>query len=80
MQFRSLFKRKFVLVYSALTDEECIRVKGKLLDAGIFHKTKVGGIYFADVHKDVWGKQMSQYNFYVRVEDEHKANEVIHSS
>jgi hypothetical protein len=53
-----------------------MRIKGKLLDAGIFHKTKVCGIYVSSARD--WGRKQSQYDIYVRVEDEHRAYEAIH--
>ncbi len=78
MLFSSIFRRKFVLVYIALTDEECMQVKGKLINAGIFHKTKICGSYASSAREIGWGRRQSQYEIYVRVEDEHRANEAIH--
>lgn len=80
MLFDSIFKRKYVLIHTALTDEECIQSKGKLTDAGIFHKTKIRGIYASSTRGIGWGRKQSQYDIFVKIEDEHKAYEAIHYS
>jgi hypothetical protein len=78
MLLDSIFRRKFVLIHTALTDEECIKVKGKLADASIYHETKVRGIYASSTQGIGWGRKQSQYDIYVKIEDEHRAYEAIH--
>ncbi len=81
MNFRSLssslFRSKYTLIRIALSDDECMRINGKLRAEGIFHKTKIKGIYGTSTRGMGWGRQQAEYEIYVRVEDEHKAHEAI---
>jgi hypothetical protein len=76
--FGSIFERKLVLIHTAITDEECIKIKDILSNAGICHETKIRGIYGSSTRGVGWGRKQSQYDIYVRIEDEHKAYEAIH--
>jgi hypothetical protein len=78
MLFDAIFRRKFVLIHTALTDAECMKIKRKLTDAGIYHETKVRGIYASSTEKIGWGRKQSQYDIYVKIEEEHRAYEAIH--
>lgn len=78
MLFESIFKRRLALIHTAITDEECIKIKDKLSNTGIYHETKIRGIYGSSTRGVGWGRKQSQYDFYVRIDDEHRAYEAIH--
>jgi hypothetical protein len=73
-----IFSSKYVLIHTALGDEDCIRTIGKLEDAGIVHKTKIRGIYGSSASQKGWGRKQSQYDIYVEKERERDAYEAIH--
>jgi len=72
-----LFGGKYSLVYTALSDEECMRIIGKLRDSGVKYKTKIRGIYATSTRGFGWGRKQSQYDIYVKKEDACNANQAI---
>lgn len=74
----NLFKSDYTLIYTAIGDEDCMKIVGKLNDDRIPYKTKSGGIY-ADIKRrdSSFGAKLSQYDIYVKKDFEYKARMAI---
>ncbi|NRD76575.1 hypothetical protein HPT25_03600 [Bacillus sp. BRMEA1] len=77
-KFFSLFRFDYVLIYTAIGDEDCIKMIGKLNENGIPYKTKVRGIYAGRKKRDLgFDTKLSQYDIFVEKGFEHKGRSVI---
>lgn len=76
----SVFKSDYVLIYTAIGDDDCIRVTGKLSEKRIPYKTKVVGLYAGRNRRSFgFGPKLSQYKIYVKKEYEHKGHVAINN-
>jgi hypothetical protein len=69
-----IFSSKYILLFTAFSDTEYMNTIGCLDNAGIFHKTKIRGIYAISTRGQGLGRNQSQYDIYVRKEDEYKGH------
>lgn len=76
--FRGIFSNNKVLVYTAIGDEDCMRVVGKLGDARIAYKSKPRGIYSGTGKRSIgFDTKLTQYDIFVDSTNEYRARQVI---
>lgn len=73
--FRSIFPKK-KLIYTAFGNEEYFRIVGRLKSFGVKYSTKTNIDFTRS--RNITTSRFTQYDIYVREEDEHKAIEAIH--
>lgn len=77
--FFRLFKSKYVLIYTAIGDDDCMKVIGKLRGKRIPYKTKVPGLLAGGNRRDFgFDSKLSQYKIYVKREFEHEGRAAIY--
>lgn len=73
--FKTFFTKK-KLVYSAFGNEDYFRIVARLKEHGVKYSVK-SNIDLSH-RRNVINSRFKQYDFYVREDDVHKANEAIH--
>lgn len=73
-RLNGIFRNNDVLLYTAIGDDDCMKVVGKLNDARIIYKSKSRGIYAGSGKRSMgFDTKLSQYDIYVNRDDEYKA-------
>lgn len=73
--------RERTLVYTTFDQSQYFRVKSRLAEAGIRHRSRMnGGMKAATQRAGFGGKVNVQHELFVRKEDEHRALGAIHKS
>lgn len=73
-----LFKSNYVLIYTAVGDDEYMKVIAQLSGNRIPYKTKVPGLYAGGNRRDLgFDTKLSQYKIYVKKEYEHKGRQAL---
>lgn len=71
--FRGIFSNSNVLIYTAIGDEDSMRVVGELDDARIPYKSKSRGIYAGTGKRSMgFDTKLAEYDIFVDKTDEHK--------
>lgn len=74
----SLFKSNYTLIYTAIGDEECTKIIGKLSDERIPYRTKVRGLYAGREKRNLgFDTKLAQYDIYVKKGYENKGRLTI---
>lgn len=74
----NLFQSNYALVYTAIGDDDYMKISGKLSSKRIHYKTKIPGLYAGRNRRDLaFDTSLSEYKIYVKKEFEHKARAAI---
>lgn len=76
LSLKMVFNRNWKLVYTAFGHDDYFRVIGKLKQGGVLYKTKSP----VNLEEPSRFKDMTQYDIYVKKEDEHIALNVLHNA
>lgn len=77
-KIKRIFQNDDVLLYTAIGDDNCMRIVGKLNDAGIPYKSRAHGTHAGTGKRSLgFDTKLSQYDIYVKKDDEHKARVAI---
>lgn len=73
---RLLFSKYKYLLYTAFGNEAYIKIASRLKTAGIKFQTQI--VRNPNTYQTIGHNDKAQYDIYVKEEDQHKAQEVIH--
>ncbi|MGV3487071.1 MAG: hypothetical protein ACO1OC_00600 [Tuberibacillus sp.] len=67
------FKPRYTFLYTAIGDEECMKIVGKLNAERIPYKTKIPGLFSGSQHRTMgFETKLTQYKIYVKKGYEHQ--------